>query len=56
MIHIIGIFNTVQSSEVTLRQRIIEGVSTVLEFQTDIVMTHLEKVCQLMLSALNERD
>jgi hypothetical protein len=27
-----------------LRQRIIEGVTTLLDFQTEVVMRHLEKV------------
>lgn len=56
MLHIVSIFNALQSSDVLLRQRIIEGVSTLLAFQTDIVMKHLDKIMQIMIAALRERD
>ena len=56
MEHILAIFHTVDPSDSMLRCRIIEGVFTVLEFHTEIVMKHLTKVLQLMLVAVNERD
>ena len=53
-VHIVGLYQ--QSKDSKLKKRIVEGLTTILEFQQEVIYANLQPVLTTMVQALQEKD